>query len=178
MIFMIRVPIFLFLILSWVPVAFADDTNSAAYAQARQEYREYLKQLKALNEQYKSITGEMKKVIQEEGLPTWDAGDLDLGTSWSWAKPQVEDTGKEMVVTAEMPGLDKRSIHVSFQDGRNLKITADKKTKQGTQAVEKVIELPAEGLEHGTKAKYEAGVLTITIPKVLETKREVSIPVQ
>ncbi len=168
----------IFLTFFFAGLAQADDTGNPAYAQARQEYREYLKQLKVLNEQYKSITGEMKKVIEEEGLPTWDAGDLDLGASWSWADPQVEDTGKEMVVTAEMPGLNKRSIRVNLQEGRNLKITADKKTKQGKEAVEKIIALPVEGLERGTKAKYEDGVLTITVPKAIETKREVSIPVQ
>ena len=39
--------------------------NDPAYQQARQDYRTYLQQLKTLSSQYKQITGEVKKVIQE-----------------------------------------------------------------------------------------------------------------
>lgn len=163
-----------FLAVSVDLVSADDTTQNPAYSQARQDYREYLKQLQALNQQYKELTGEIKKVVKEEGLPTWDAGDVGLD-AWAWADPQVKDADKEMVVTVEMPGLNKRSIHVSLQDGRNLKITAEKKTKE---AVQKIVELPVAGLERGSKAKYEDGILTITVPKAVPANKEVSVPVQ
>ena len=49
------------------------NTNDPAYDQARQDYRAYLQQLKTLSSQYKQITGEVKKVIQEEGVRLFEA---------------------------------------------------------------------------------------------------------
>ena len=46
--------------------------GESAYDQARVDYRAYLEQLKALNQQYKEVTGELKTIVQEEGLPVWN----------------------------------------------------------------------------------------------------------
>lgn len=57
----------------------ANDPNDPAYERAREDYRAYLRGLKALNQQYKEFSSEMRKIMQEEGLPVWEesTGGLD-----------------------------------------------------------------------------------------------------
>ncbi|MEM7412595.1 MAG: Hsp20/alpha crystallin family protein [Myxococcota bacterium] len=107
-------------------------------------------------------------------------------------KPRVDfkETETEMVVAAEMPGLEEENISVSFEEGVL--------TLRGEHAAEEA-ETDAEGARHvetarGTferrlrfhaevdadaiKAVYKAGILTVTLPKVPEAKPEVhTIPV-
>src|SRR3989338_875504 len=57
-----------------------DRNSNPALDQAKQDYRVFLEQLKALNSQYKQVTNEMKSVIEEEGVPIFDedTGDLTI----------------------------------------------------------------------------------------------------
>ena len=69
--------------------------------QARQDYRVYLAKLKELAQQYNQVTSQVKKVIKEEGVPTWDdknggikiTHDLDLSDNGP-----IRETEKEIKV--------------------------------------------------------------------------------
>ena len=150
--------------------------------QLKQDYRVFLQQLKTLNAQYKEITGEMGKVMKEEGVPSWDMGEgstanpedktEDLG-----AGAFLRETDKEMVLTTDLPGYKKDSIKLRFQDSKTLVITAQRKLNALTRSFERSFNLPAPGDQKNSLATYEDGVLTVKIPKTT-SPQEVSIPIR
>ena len=166
--------------------------QTAAYDQARQDYRGYLQQLKALNQQYKQITGEMSKIIKEEGVPSWDMGGAELGKPFAAA--DIQETDKDMVVQMDLPGMNKDNIKLRIENNKMLHVQGERdEEKQETQTApdaryqrterqhgsfERVIELPALASDSGTEAKYENGVLTVKILKAPAPKKEINVPVK
>jgi HSP20 family protein len=89
----------------------------------------------------------------------------------------VKETDKEIRVSAELPGLDEKDIHVSVSDGV-LSIEGEKheeheqdegdfyhRSERRYGAFRRVIPLPAEVNAEGAAAKFKKGVLKITLPK-------------
>ncbi len=177
----------------------SNDQN-AAYDEARQDYRAYLQQLKVLNQQYKEITGEMSKIIKEEGVPGWDMGGAgleptqDQANGKTFAAADIQETDKDIVVKMDLPGVNKDKIKLKIENNKMLHVQGERdEEKQETQTTpdtryqrterqhgvfERVIELPALASDSGTEAKYENGVLTVTIPKAKEAKKEVAVSVE
>ena len=157
------------------PVSYSatqDSTTSYDKEQLKQDYKLFLQQLKSLNAQYKEITGEIGQVMKEEGAPSWDMGeDKDLGGG-----AFLKEAEKDMVLTLDLPGFKKDSIKLSFQDGKKLLITAQRKVESTTRSYERTFDLPVPGDYKGTSAIYEDGVLTVKIPKVVT--KEVVIPIK
>jgi HSP20 family protein len=94
----------------------------------------------------------------------------------------VEDNDKEIVVTAELPGLDAKDFDVSLS-GEILTIKGEKKDsreerKGGAHYVERrygsferSIRLPFEAGDQKVEANYDKGVLTIRVPKPAELSK-------
>ncbi len=180
--------LFLVLFLLAVPGLAQADTQqqNTTYnkEQLKQDYRVFLQQLKALNAQYKEITGEMGKVMKEEGVPTWDMGEgLNTGD-----KPKentrdlgegayLKETAKDMTLTLDLPGYKKDSIKLSFRDSKTLVITAERKLDSLTRSFERSFDLPSMGDQKNSVATYEDGVLTLKIPKTT-APQEISIPIR
>lgn len=89
----------------------------------------------------------------------------------------VKEAGNSFVVSAEVPGVSKENIHVDI-DGHEVSIRAEVKQEDAQTEDERVlrserffgsvarsISLPAEIDESASKARYEHGVLTLTLPK-------------
>lgn len=192
--------------LIWLSPLFADtqpNQSSPAAEQARRDYRAYLQQLKQLNTQYKEVMGEITKIIREEGLPTWDSG-FENPAIWpnkttssavtGFGQVDLKEMDGEMVVKADLPGLQKDEIKVSIEENKMLHISGKReaekeetkttpearyyKAERQRGSFERVIELPAPARDNGIEARYENGVLTIRIPKVPISKKEVSVPVR
>jgi HSP20 family protein len=93
------------------------------------------------------------------------------------------DDGQNIVVKMELPGLAKKDIKISLEDGY-LKVEGevkqDKETKErdyyysersyGTIA--RTVLLPCKVIQDKADASYQDGILTITLPKQEETKRK------
>ncbi|HMN21157.1 MAG TPA: Hsp20/alpha crystallin family protein [Ottowia sp.] len=89
----------------------------------------------------------------------------------------VTENGNAYTVQAEVPGVAKDEINVSI-DGNVVTVSAEVK-QQDTQtsdekvlrseryygAVSRSLQLPADIDQAGAKAKYDNGVLTLTLPK-------------
>ena len=95
----------------------------------------------------------------------------------------VEDTNKEIVVTAELPGLDEKDFEVTLA-GDVLTIKGEKKTetegRNGGHYVERrfgsfsrSVRLPFAASDDQVKAKYEKGVLTIRLAKPADAQNQV-----
>lgn len=95
----------------------------------------------------------------------------------SQLRVDVKETEGAYEVTAEIPGVDKKDIHVHV-DGNVVSLNAEirqaDERKDGEKvlrseryygAVSRSFQLPVAMDESRTTAKYEDGVLTLTLPK-------------
>lgn len=101
-------------------------------------------------------------------------------------KADLEETDKNYVLTVDAPGVDKKNIKISFDDGYltvsiNTKYEHDNKKKyivreRGFSEVSRSFYLENAN-EESIKAKLEDGVLTIDVAKMpkVETKKTISI---
>ncbi len=160
------------------PYAFAVDQNDPAAQQAREDYRAYLEQLKRISQQYKEVTNQMKDVIREEGVPVWNetTGEIELqkGLVANDTYPGIFQTETQMVVKVDLPGVQKRDVQVRIEDTQILKINA----VRDSAPIVRLIRLPFPAGEEVPRAVLEQGVLTVTIAKAADSKKQVLIPVQ
>ena len=95
----------------------------------------------------------------------------------SQIKVDVKESDKAYTVQAEVPGVPKDDIHVSIE-GNVVTLRAEVKQQDSQTQDEKVLrteryygsvarsfQLPQEVDQAGAKAKYENGVLLLTLPK-------------
>jgi HSP20 family protein len=122
----------------------------------------------------------------EDFFGTFASGRLQPWSGWQAVSPtmDVTESDKELVVTAELPGLDEKDFEVTLA-GDVLTIKGEKKVENedrngGSYYVERrfgsfsrSIRLPFEAGEEKVEAKYDKGVLTIRIPKPAEVQRAV-----
>ncbi|MCC7039028.1 MAG: Hsp20/alpha crystallin family protein [Burkholderiales bacterium] len=99
------------------------------------------------------------------------------GVATAPIKLDVVDKNGTFVVRAEVPGVSKDDIHVTI-DGNQVTITAEVKRESEQKEGERVLRseryygsvyrsfvLPVEIDQEGSQAKYENGVLELTLPK-------------
>lgn len=93
-------------------------------------------------------------------------------------KVDVKEDDKAYTVNAEVPGVKKEDIHVSI-DGNIVTLSSEVKQENKTGgngekmlrseryygAISRSFQLPQEIDEKESKAKYDNGVLTLTLPK-------------
>jgi HSP20 family protein len=104
--------------------------------------------------------------------------------SWSGVTPSMDlnETDKELVVTAELPGLDDKDFEVTVS-GDLLTLKGEKKAEREERngdahyverrfgAFSRSVRLPFEVKEEKVDARYDKGVLTVRIPKPAELQR-------
>jgi len=112
--------------------------------------------------------------------PTHDTWPGFLATGWGPAV-DIAETADEVVVTAEMPGLDSKDFQVNV-DGRRLTLRGEKRatreekgraycyTESSYGAFHRVLELPCAVETDKAKARYQQGVLTVQLPKTEEAR--------
>ena len=95
-----------------------------------------------------------------------------------WPQIDIEDTDKEVRITAELPGLDEKDVSLEIANGV-LSISGEKKSESEDKArrfserhygrFERRI--PLEDVDDDkVSATFKNGVLTITVPKSAEAK--------
>jgi HSP20 family protein len=115
-----------------------------------------------------------------EGFP------MRAAEEWRAINPalDIDETDKEMVITAELPGVTEKDVEVNLA-GDLLTIKGEKKEekthKDGDSAhVERrygsfarSVRLPFEPKDERVEAKFKDGILTIHLPKPPEMQRSV-----
>lgn len=141
-------------------------SNSRAPAPYREEDRS----------PFLSLHREMNRVFDDffrdfdMRLPTM--GNASLSAVW----PQIElaETGKEITVTAELPGMDEKDVQLLVEDGMlTLKGEKRSETEDKDRQVseryygrfERHIPLGTEIQPDKAEARFKNGVLTVTLPK-------------
>lgn len=106
-------------------------------------------------------------------------------------KMDISENDNQYIVRMDLPGMKKTDIKITFR-GRRLVITGNREQKIENSEDDKAISyersygeftrifsLPGPFDKEKTKAKYKAGVLTITIEKIPEEKeKEITIEVE
>lgn len=103
-----------------------------------------------------------------------------LAGGWAPALDLSEDK-ESFVVKAELPGVKREDVNVSFQGGY-LSISGERKTETQRENArtlhtercfgrfQRTVSLPATVAADKVKAQYADGVLTVTLPKAEEAK--------
>jgi HSP20 family protein len=109
------------------------------------------------------------------------SGDLDQGLNHrTWAPPvEIFDRGDELVIVAELPGLARKEIDISFDNGQltlSGQRTAEEegrnyhRNERSYGRFERSFQLPASYDANKIKAELRNGILTVTLPKKEEAK--------
>lgn len=112
----------------------------------------------------------------------------DSKTAVRSTKTDVYKIDKSLVFEMELPGFSKSEINVSSKEDR-LTITAEKKVDENNEIryirkeridgkVERSFIIPEEYDLSKTSAKFENGLLTITIEEHIKQEREIEISVK
>ena len=117
------------------------------------------------------------------GFPFHDLQeDMDIG--WS-PRLDVSETEKGLEVVADLPGMEKKDIHVSI-DGDLLTIKGEKKEEKKSKDKQyhtierrsgsfyRALRLPIEVEKDKTEAGFKDGVLTLKLPKSKAAKSKVA----
>ena len=136
-------------------------------------------------------TLESRPLVEMERLMSEFRRDWMKPSHWDWShlpdvpavfegrfpNMDVVDRDKEIIVKAEVPGIDKEDLEVSISD-RNLTIKGksrkEEKTEEGevhrreirSRSFSRMIALPADVDSKKAKASYKDGVVELTLPKV------------
>jgi len=98
-----------------------------------------------------------------------------------WPRIEVEETGKEVRVTAELPGLDEKDVSLEIANGV-LSISGEKKSEsddRDRRLSERYYgrferRIPLEDVdEDKISASFSKGLLIVTVPKSSEAKDRV-----
>jgi HSP20 family protein len=110
-----------------------------------------------------------------DGLPTRSAGGFSI-----MPVVDVDETEKEMIVTAELPGVSDKDVEVSLA-GDMLTIKGEKKTEKEDKnggyserrygSFTRSLRLPFEVKDENVDATFKDGVLSIRLPKPAEMQR-------
>ena len=96
-------------------------------------------------------------------------------------KVDVREEDKEIIVSAELPGMDQKDIDVTVTND-SIRISGEKKHEKEEEekgfyrhetfcgSFDRVIDLPAEVEEDKAEAEFSKGVLTIKLPKSEEAQ--------
>ena len=138
-----------------------------------------------------ALKEEMDNLFEEFSRSWLDfpfSGGIDRRLEGYVPKIDVSEDGDEILVTAELPGIDEKDIDVSLtRDALTIKgekkISKEDKGKdyyrmeRSYGAFHRTIPLP-EGVDTDkVKATFKNGVLTVTLPKTAEAKERKKIPV-
>lgn len=131
-----------------------------------------------------SLRRDVDRIFEEafngfgRGLSAWS------GASAVTPTLDIADTDTEVVVTAELPGLDEKDFEVTLA-GDILTIKGEKKAEAERRngdayyverrfgQFSRSVRLPFEAEDESIEAKYDKGVLTIRIPKPADAQRSV-----
>lgn len=109
--------------------------------------------------------------------------DWDLPESYSESFPSmdIEETESEFIVTAEIPGMKKEDIKITFENNY-LSISGEKKAKKDLNRdnfhqierrygkFSRSVGIPSGVMLDKINAEYEHGILQVHIPKAEEAK--------
>ncbi len=127
---------------------------------------------------------DLEKIFDDFGrFPAWKSG------STLYPLVDVYEDGRNLVVEAQLPGVDIKNVKVSIEDDvliikgeeKHKKEVDEKKyyLKETMSAVfQRLVKLPVQVVAGKAKAVYKNGVLKITVPKKEDKKQKQTINIE
>ncbi|CFX25194.1 Heat shock protein Hsp20 [Candidatus Filomicrobium marinum] len=136
------------------------------------------------NDPFQSFQRGMNRLFEDvfQGVPMSVGGDLEQNGGVLMPQINVSETDKEIMITAELPGVAEKDVDVTLDDDM-LTISGEKRLekkeeKENYHFVERSfgrfqrsLRIPHSVNPDQVKAQVENGVLTITMPKNAEQER-------
>jgi HSP20 family protein len=115
---------------------------------------------------------EMNRLF-DDAFRSFDLSPFGSPMAMGWPNVELNETDKEVKVTAELPGLDQKDVAVELADGM-LTISGEKKSE--TEDKERLFSeryygrferrIPVDEVDQDkVAASFKNGVLTVTLPK-------------
>lgn len=131
----------------------------------------------SLSSPFKALQEEMDRIFHAFSMPQMNWSSALTPTNGSLGlRVDIAETDDEIQVKADLPGIPEADVKVELEDDL-LKIHAEKKAEEEKSgkhwrvversygSFERTIRVPAGIDPDKTKAKFENGVLTVTLPK-------------
>jgi HSP20 family protein len=125
-----------------------------------------------------SLHQEMDRLF-DEFWRSFDLGPASVGFRGFEPRVDVEETGKEVRVTAELPGLEQKDFELHLE-GNRLTLRGEKREDREDRGMgwfersygrfQRTIALPAEVDAEAVTATFKDGILKITLPKTREAQ--------
>ena len=138
------------------------------------------KYLKARHQEVNSIQNEINNIFNKHIAPLDQFHSLD-----NWLEPDIEisETAKNVMVTAELPGMNADNINLHISKDGYLTISGEKTasheqtdeegfyfSERSYGTINRTIALPSDIDEENASASFEKGLLKINIPKAKSEK--------
>jgi HSP20 family protein len=116
--------------------------------------------------------------------PAFGSFGTGFGGTVGWPSLDVRDNDREVVVTAEVPGMTDKDVELLLDNG-TLTIRGEKKGEKDERGYserwygrfERQIPLPSSVDEEHCKAEFHDGLLTVTLPKIEGVESRKRIPI-
>jgi HSP20 family protein len=129
-----------------------------------------------------STLDELRRRIER----TFEDESYGAGLSPSWPRAAIYDTGNELVLKAELPGLTHQNLNLSIHEGvltlsgerpaQEMEGYAAHRRERHALKFSRSFSLPTRVDAEKTAAMLKDGVLTVTLPKHPESKpRQIAV---
>ena len=124
---------------------------------------------------FSEVHNEVHRLFQELIYQPWGVHSPSAAASWQ-PSCDVAETEGAIIVEIELPGVELQDVHIEV-DGDVLRISGERhatvkhQTRQYSRMersygrFERQLPLPASVDREGINAQFQAGILTITLPK-------------
>jgi HSP20 family protein len=135
-----------------------------------------------------NVRGNMDEVFGRMPWPTWRPWRPTTPATYREPYADVIDTGAELKVVVELPGVVKDDITINATND-SLEVSAESKTEKeekegeyvyrerGYASFRRMLTLPAEVIPEKTEATFNNGVLEVVMPKKEPTPAEKKVKV-
>lgn len=101
----------------------------------------------------------------------------DFSSIVDFKTAKIDTDEKNVLVSVDIPGFEKSEIKIDI-DGRLINIVAKKESDKERKSVSYTYSLPSLVDIKDSKAKYENGVLKLTLPKIKEVEAKNTIAIE
>jgi HSP20 family protein len=160
-----------------------------AYAQTATDEDNTVRDLTALRKKIIQMKRQMDLLMGDIVSAPPIIGSAPVGAFGSDVYIDVIQNEKNVVVRADLPGMEKDKIDITLDNDRYIKISGSREMTKSEKSpgvvrqerfsgkFSKVVELPCEVTPAGINATYKDGVLEITIPKKKQDPKEESVKI-
>ncbi|MFB3765715.1 MAG: Hsp20/alpha crystallin family protein [Methanotrichaceae archaeon] len=138
-----------------------------------------------ISDDLQQLQNGMNKLIEQLGITNWFPA--NLGGDVKIPPADVKETDDAVIVTLDLPGINKEDIDISVLDNE-LRVVAERKEEReesdkgyhkrerAYNRFERLIPLPVAVRAEEASAKMDNGVLKVTLPKeIVTTKKRINV---